>query len=80
MGTVYPSATTESNVPSRMTSPWDKDKLLDGTQMIVVTACFTYRTMEIVGHSGYCNYIFHISGQSNQSWEIRACPVANYAE
>ena len=80
MGAVYPSATTESFAPSRMTTTWDKGKLLAGTQMIVVTACFTYRTMDIIGHSGFCSYIFHVAGQSPQSWETRLCPVANYAE
>ena len=80
MGAVFPSATTESNAPSNMTTAWDKEKLLNGTQIIVVAACFTYRTMEIVGHSGFCNYVFHIAGRPPQSWEIRACPVANYAE
>jgi hypothetical protein len=80
MGAVYPSVTTESNVPSKMTTSWNKEKLLAGTQMIVVTACFSYQTMEIIGHSGLCNYIFLVAGRPAQAWEIRACPVANYAE
>lgn len=80
MGAVYPSATTESNVPSRMTTAWNKDRLLNGTQIIVVAACFTYRTMEQVHHSGSCSFFFHENGKPTQIWETRSCPIGNFAD
>jgi hypothetical protein len=80
MGAVYPSATTEGNVPSRMTTGWSKDKLLKGTQIIVVTSCFTYRTMEQVHHSGSCSFFFHQDGKPAQNWEDRSCPTGNFAD
>ena len=77
---VFPSTIVEKHVYSPLTGPWEKARILAGQDIVVVSTCFTYRTIEKIRHTGFCEYLAPKPGQPTSSWDFLTCPAGNLAD
>jgi hypothetical protein len=77
--TVFPSVTTEHNMISgfdETKAKIDRNSFQNGTDIILITGCLTYKTFDQIHHTGFCQYI---SKHRTGTWEFLTCPGGNYA-
>jgi hypothetical protein len=54
--------------------------IIDGTRYIYLRGCIAYRTMGIVGKSGYCYIVLRFTDKRGLTQEIHKCPSGISAE